>query len=176
MLLSRNASKLNRPILATVVGSIKKSPYIQPGTLSSFHNTAASSSQDQKKKNTTPATASLSPRWLGDVKQRVGHCLMWGLEPAQIVEAGRILDEIARDWRELVAGSEGFLTDRTRRGLFRQEVVWGEMDSMVSSAHGSKHFTLFAGEMWKKVVRADAESCRHMSITAQSIAMRSRGG
>jgi hypothetical protein len=95
----------------------------------------ASSPSPEQKKNAQPTTtASLSPRWLGDVKQRVGHCLMWGLEPAQIVEAGRILEEIAWDWRELVAGSEGFLTDRTRRGLFRQEVVWGEMDSMVCSA------------------------------------------
>jgi len=55
---------------------------------------------------------------------------MWGLQPEQIQEAGSILQELARDWRELLAGSEGFLTDRTRRGLYRQEVVWGEMDSM----------------------------------------------
>lgn len=29
-----------------------------------------------------------------------------------------------------MAGSEGFLTDKSHRGLYRHEVVWGEMDSM----------------------------------------------
>lgn len=58
---------------------------------------------------------------------------MFGLStPEQVAAAGGVLREVAVDWRELVAGSEGFLTGRDRRGLFRQEVVWGEMDSMVS--------------------------------------------
>lgn len=48
----------------------------------------------------------------------------------QTDEAGSILREIARDWRELLAGSEGFLTSKERRGLYRQEVVWGEQDMM----------------------------------------------
>jgi hypothetical protein len=147
-MLSRKISRLGRPILGS--RSIKRSPCVQSGTLSAFHSTAVTSSQDQK--NTQPATASLSPRWLSDVKQRVGHCIMWGLEPAQIDEAGAILDEVARDWRELVAGSEGFLTDRTRRGLFRQEVVWGEMDSMVSleSSFWSHGSDLFTSALWMR--------------------------
>ncbi|EMD00101.1 hypothetical protein BAUCODRAFT_40694, partial [Baudoinia panamericana UAMH 10762] len=77
-----------------------------------------------------PKTAHLSPRWLSDVKQRIGRCITFGLDPQQTDKAGRILKQLALDWRELVAGSEGFLTDPQRRGLFRQEVVWGEMDSM----------------------------------------------
>lgn len=52
---------------------------------------------------------------------------MFGLKPAQIDEGGKILQQLARDWRELVAGSEGFLTDEKRRSLFRHNVVWGEM-------------------------------------------------
>jgi len=78
-----------------------------------------------------PATAGLSPKWLSETKQRIGKCIMFGLKPDQTEEAGSILEEIARDWRELLAGSEGFLTSKDRRGLYRQEVVWGEMDSMV---------------------------------------------
>ncbi|KAF2738202.1 hypothetical protein EJ04DRAFT_509647 [Polyplosphaeria fusca] len=77
-----------------------------------------------------PATASLNPRWLLDVKNRIGKCIIFGLSSQQIAEAGTILQEIAQDWRGLVAGSEGFLTEKHRRGLYRQEVVWGEMDSM----------------------------------------------
>jgi hypothetical protein len=61
------------------------------------------------------------------MKRRLGRCMMFGLQPAQVHEAGLILQQIARDWRELVAGSEGYLTDATRRGLFRHNVVWGEM-------------------------------------------------
>lgn len=51
---------------------------------------------------------------------------MFGLKPAQIDEGGQILQQLARDWRELLAGSEGFLTDEKRRSLFRHNVVWGE--------------------------------------------------
>jgi hypothetical protein len=34
----------------------------------------------------------------------------------------------------MVAGSEGFLSDKRRAGLIRHNVVWGEMDYMVSLA------------------------------------------
>lgn len=74
-----------------------------------------------------PATASLSPRWLSKLKTRIGKCIMFGLSTGQTNEACSILKELVVDWRELVAGSEGFLTGKNRRGLFRQEVVWGEM-------------------------------------------------
>jgi hypothetical protein len=49
------------------------------------------------------------------------------------VRAAKVLETVARDWRELVAGSEGFLTCEERRGLYRHACVWGEMDSMVSN-------------------------------------------
>jgi hypothetical protein len=52
---------------------------------------------------------------------------MFGLKPEQTAEAGSMLEEIAMDWRELLAGSEGFLTGRNRTGLHRHKVVWGEM-------------------------------------------------
>ena len=75
----------------------------------------------------SPVTDSLNPRWLSETKSRVGKCIMFGLKPHQTKEAGDILQEIAQDWRELVAGSEGYLTGEDRRGLYKQEVVWGEM-------------------------------------------------
>jgi hypothetical protein len=52
--------------------------------------------------------------------------MMFGLQPAQIDEGGKILNQLAKEWRELIAGSEGFLTDAKRRSLFRHGVVWGE--------------------------------------------------
>lgn len=46
-------------------------------------------------------------------------------------EAGEIVKVVASDWRELVAGSEGFLTGRGRAGCEGREVVWGEMVSRI---------------------------------------------
>lgn len=69
----------------------------------------------------------VSPRWLSDVKQRIGKCIMFGLQPSQVEEAGKVLGIIAKDWRELVAGSEGFLVGKRWAGLEKHAVVWGEM-------------------------------------------------
>lgn len=68
----------------------------------------------------------IDPRWLTMIKRRIGKCMMFGLKPDQIDEGGKILQQLANDWRELIAGSEGFLTDKKRRSLFRHNVVWGE--------------------------------------------------
>jgi hypothetical protein len=88
-------------------------------------------STSTRRYQSTSATAQLSPRWLSDLKSRIGACITFGLTPAQTAVAGSILDEVAQDWRELVAGSEGYLTSPSRRGLHRWPVAWGEQDSMV---------------------------------------------
>ncbi|PGH11645.1 hypothetical protein AJ79_04785 [Helicocarpus griseus UAMH5409] len=74
-----------------------------------------------------PLRREFDPRWLSTIKGRLGKCLMFGLKPDQFNEAGEILRVIARDWRELTAGSEGFLIGKNRQGLYRHNVVWGEM-------------------------------------------------
>ena len=56
---------------------------------------------------------------------------MFGMKPDQVDEACRILRDLARDWRNLVAGSEGFLTAKGRVGLRSQAIVWGDQDTMV---------------------------------------------
>ena len=45
---------------------------------------------------------------------------------------------VASDWRELIAGSEGFLTGRVRAGCEGREVVWGEMVRYVQAWHYEK--------------------------------------
>lgn len=77
--------------------------------------------------STPPKPHTVDPRWLTTIKRRIGKCLMFGLQPEQVDVAGSILQQVARDWRELIAGSEGFLTGETRRSVFRHSVVWGEM-------------------------------------------------
>ncbi|KAI1187461.1 hypothetical protein F5B17DRAFT_318317 [Nemania serpens] len=70
-------------------------------------------------------------RWTSAVRARVGKCIMFGCDAAQIRRASAILATLASEWRELTVGSEGFLTGG-RRGLEDQQVVWGEMDSFAT--------------------------------------------
>lgn len=48
----------------------------------------------------------------------------------QTRKASEVCKILAEEWRDLVAGREGFLVSPKRAGLVRQGVVWGEMDSM----------------------------------------------
>ena len=73
-------------------------------------------------RNASP-TAALPTRWLSDLKQRIGKCIIFGLNQKQIDEVGDVMRVVARDWRELLAGSEGFLTGRA--GYEGREVAWG---------------------------------------------------
>lgn len=56
---------------------------------------------------------------------------MFGMDREQTKQAAAVCKILGEEWRDLVAGREGFLVDRKRAGLLRQRVVWGEMDSMV---------------------------------------------
>jgi hypothetical protein len=53
------------------------------------------------------------------------------MDREQTRRSGEVLKALGEEWRELVAGREGFLTEPKRAGLLRRRVVWGEMDSMV---------------------------------------------
>ncbi|OKL60210.1 hypothetical protein UA08_04828 [Talaromyces atroroseus] len=96
------------------MSTLRPSQSTRPMTLRSFQSkapTARKFASQIRPITTTPTTnAALDPRWLTILKRRVGKCLMFGLKPAQVDEAGRILQRLAKDWRELTAGSEGFLT------------------------------------------------------------------
>jgi acyl-CoA thioesterase FadM len=74
--------------------------------------------------------AALNPRWLTDIKARIGKCLTFGVPPPLVDEAGKVLEELGQDWRDLVAGSEGFVTDPQRSGLHRHAIYWGDQDTM----------------------------------------------
>ncbi|TAQ85788.1 hypothetical protein B7494_g5879 [Chlorociboria aeruginascens] len=64
------------------------------------------------KPSTTPSPPppAPNPRWLSTTKSRLGHCLSFGLNPAQTHTAGRV----ARNTRHLMARP-----DRGRRGVSR---------------------------------------------------------
>ncbi|KAI0977105.1 thioesterase-like superfamily-domain-containing protein [Xylaria arbuscula] len=67
-------------------------------------------------------------RWVSDVRARIGKCIGFGCNSTQVQRAAKIISTLAREWRVLSAGSEGFLAGG-RSGLEDQQVVWGEMDS-----------------------------------------------
>lgn len=54
------------------------------------------------------------------------------------------------NWRELLAGGEGYLTERGRRGLWKHPVAWGDMVCdhanrnriQIESASRANEFTL----------------------------------
>lgn len=91
--------------------------------------TRHSISSNNKVNPSTPDNPPLSPRWLSDLKTRIGKCITFGLTQSQTITAGGLLSTLTKDWRRLVAGSEGYLTSPDRAGLVDQRVVWGEMDA-----------------------------------------------
>lgn len=83
------------------------------------------------KRNLPPPEPELDSRWLSNIKLRLGRCLTFGLNQEQKLEAGAILQKIAKEWRELIAGSQGYLTTPNHRGLYRYPIAWGEQDPFV---------------------------------------------
>lgn len=75
-------------------------------------------------------TANLSSRWLSDLKTRLGKCIQYGMNDNQVNQAGLLLAEVSRDWKELVAGSEGYLTSKKRAGITSTLIEWGHQDAM----------------------------------------------
>lgn len=77
-------------------------------------------------------------RWYGDLHARLGKCIMFGCTPSQVATASSVLGALATEWRQLVAGSQGYLTGG-RRGLQDQQVVWGEQDSFVREKESERN-------------------------------------
>lgn len=118
--------------------SLTPRPITSTSRIASFSSSAVDNSRapaqahGPKKAAAAAETNSLSPQWLSELRTRVGRCITFGISEAQAGEAGSILQEVARDWRSLVAGREGYLTSGSGEGggdsagLFRHGVVWGE--------------------------------------------------
>lgn len=55
--------------------------------------------------------------------------MQFGLPEDQFDRAGAVLKMLALDWRDLTAGSEGFMTSKGRRGMWKRKIEWGDMVS-----------------------------------------------
>lgn len=113
------------PLPSFPIGLVRNLARLTPITRS------ATKAPPPRRYSSSPQSAAQQPknsRTVEELKQRIGRCIQFGISKEQVDRiAGPALQELARDWRELLAGSEGFLTGRDRRGLWRHQVVWGDM-------------------------------------------------
>lgn len=78
--------------------------------------------------STTSQSSSLNNAlWLSETKSRLGKLFFHGTTTEDVKEASDILKDLTKNWREYVAASEGFLTSEKWRGLYKHDVVWGDM-------------------------------------------------
>ncbi|KAK3995595.1 thioesterase-like superfamily-domain-containing protein [Cladorrhinum sp. PSN332] len=103
--------------------TLGSSPHIsRPFSVSAVSRLSAPSSTTPKKVEAPPS------RWIGDLRDRIGKCIIFGCNNQQVSRAAVVLRALALEWKDLLAGSDGYLTGG-RRGLDGREIAWGEMDS-----------------------------------------------
>ncbi|KAI1352111.1 thioesterase-like superfamily-domain-containing protein [Xylaria sp. FL0043] len=121
-------------------------------------------------------------KWVSDIRERIGNCISFGCDQAQVQRAAEIIGTLAREWRVLSAGSEGFIVGRGG-GFEDQQVVWGEMDSFghvnnttyIRYAESSRvnwilHFALedpAHRETWRNLMQPKTIGLIMKSITAE---------
>ncbi|KAK4157536.1 thioesterase-like superfamily-domain-containing protein [Chaetomidium leptoderma] len=124
----RVAQSVCRRASATSSSSSSSPSYLslrRPFSASTSRSSSSSTTTPESNKCPFPAP---SPRWIAELRTRVGKCLAFGCNDQQVSQAAEVLRAIATDWKELQAGSEGFLSGG-RRGLDGRQIAWGEMDS-----------------------------------------------
>ncbi|UPK92010.1 hypothetical protein LCI18_002945 [Fusarium solani-melongenae] len=77
-------------------------------------------------KDTTP----LDSRWFSNLQTRIEKLRSSKYPPECVSQAEKLYQHTTSDWIELLAGREGFLTDKSWRALDHYPLLWGDMDSM----------------------------------------------
>ena len=80
-------------------------------------------------------TLSNSKFFLSDLKQRLGKCILFGLNEEQTKEAGRIAKTLAQEWVEMMAGYEGFSVDPKSN----EKIRWGDMVIPPRNCRGARY-------------------------------------
>ncbi|KAL5598224.1 hypothetical protein FOBRF1_012017 [Fusarium oxysporum] len=80
---------------------------------------------------------SFPSRWFADLQAQLKHFTSDHYPASCVQEAKRQLVSNEENWLQLLAGQQGFLTDKKWRGLDNHQLLWGDMDSM-----GKKHYIL----------------------------------
>ncbi|UNI15905.1 hypothetical protein JDV02_002391 [Purpureocillium takamizusanense] len=91
---------------------------------------AAARNPNRDSVESEPKSAVLNPRWLGDLRSRIKQSLSRAQSENDAAPLREQLDRLDRQWVDLLAGREGFLTEPRWRGLDKHSVAWGDMDVM----------------------------------------------
>jgi hypothetical protein len=83
------------------------------------HTSSRKYSQSNKQREDAPSFRSLV--------SRLGYMTNNGVNHQTAARVAQILKTICSDWRDLVAGSDGYLTAENRRGVSGRAVEWGDM-------------------------------------------------
>lgn len=106
----------------------------QPSPFTRRYNSSTSSDVTSSP-TIKPAESKIPPppptRWITELRDRIGKCIIFGCNKEQITRADAVLKALSTEWKELLAGSDGFLSGG-RGGLDNHRIAWGEMDTFVS--------------------------------------------
>ncbi|KAF5651393.1 uncharacterized protein FTJAE_140 [Fusarium tjaetaba] len=69
-------------------------------------------------------------RWFADLQAQLKKFTSDSYPSSCVEEAKRQLVSNDQNWLQLLAGQQGFLTDKKWRGLDNHQLLWGDMDSM----------------------------------------------
>ncbi|KNB07855.1 hypothetical protein FOXG_08904 [Fusarium oxysporum f. sp. lycopersici 4287] len=85
---------------------------------------------------------SFPSRWFADLQAQLKEFTSDHYPASCVQEAKRQLVSNEENWLQLLAGQQGFLTDKKWRGLDNHQLLWGDMDSMGKRLHltGRVHF------------------------------------
>ncbi|KAL6362805.1 hypothetical protein LRP88_04115 [Fusarium phalaenopsidis] len=99
--------------------------------------TAPRQSQDTDTvpKNTTP----LDSRWFSNLQARIEKLRSSKYPPECVSQAEKLYQHTTTDWIELLAGREGFLTDKSWRALDHYPLLWGDMVCHVNNVMYNKY-------------------------------------
>ncbi|KAF4964041.1 hypothetical protein FSARC_7990 [Fusarium sarcochroum] len=87
--------------------------------------------QSQASSTVPQDTTPLSSRWFSDLQARIQE-LKSSKYPSECVsQAEKLHQHTSTAWIELLAGREGYLTDKSWRGLDHYQLLWGDMVSRV---------------------------------------------
>ncbi|KAH7179050.1 thioesterase-like superfamily-domain-containing protein [Fusarium flagelliforme] len=73
---------------------------------------------------------SLPSRWFTDVRAQLTELTAEKYPKECVQEAKKLYDYSEKNWLELLAGQQGFLTEKNWRGIDNHPLLWGDMDSM----------------------------------------------
>ncbi|RSM20197.1 hypothetical protein CDV31_000992 [Fusarium ambrosium] len=93
--------------------------------------TCTSPRQSQDNSTTSNDTAPLDSRWFSNLQARIEKLRSSEYPPECVSQAEKLYQHTTADWIELLAGREGFITDKSWRALDHYPLLWGDMDSMV---------------------------------------------